>query len=267
MTERSTDHFVLMYHHVAPLTQLGGLAPFIVSPAAFTSQLDAIEGQGLEVVALHDILENGAGPNGNGGPRVVITFDDCPKALLDFAVPELERRGWKATFFAVAGKVGGYNDWDVSAGLPQLPLMSWEDIRTLSALGHEVGAHGFSHVSLRRCRRSEARLELLRARETLEQGVGKSVRSLAYPYGDVPDGYRELCGEAGYASSCSIFSMSSRAALDRFDIRRILVSERDTGLRMRMKLSRIYLRLRGLAVDRTVLRKNGTQPRLAAPAR
>jgi peptidoglycan/xylan/chitin deacetylase (PgdA/CDA1 family) len=257
------DHFVLMYHHVGSLQQLGALAPFVVSIAAFRSQLDLIEAQGFKVETLGELLSGVGTRDGSQSPsRVVITFDDCPQGLLEFAVPELERRGWKATFFAVAGKVGGYNDWDASPGAPRVPLMRWEDLRELAALGHEIGAHGFSHVSLRRCPRSQASVEMSRARETLEQGAGISVRRFAYPFGEAPDGYRRLCGETGYESACSIFSMSPHVLGDRFDIRRILVTERDAGLRMRVKLSHLYLRARGLVVDRRVLQANGIRPRL-----
>lgn len=260
------DHFILMYHHVGSLQLLGGLTPFVVSPAVFRTQLDAIGALGLKVRTLGDLITGqGARQDNRSRPSVVITFDDCPQGLLDFAVPELERRGWKATFFAVGGKVGGYNDWDRSLAAPRVPLMSWESLRELAALGHEIGAHGFSHISLRRCSRSEAGVEMSRARETLEQGAGIAVRRFAYPFGEAPDGYRRLCRETGYESSCSIFSMSTRVLGDRFDIRRILVTERDSGLRMRVKLSRVYLRARGLAVDRRVLRANGIRPRLDIP--
>jgi len=261
------DHYILMYHHVGSLQELGGLAPFVVSPATFRSQLDTIEARGFKVTTLRELfvgLRKTDGPRSQ--PRVVVTFDDCPRALLEFAVPELDRRGWKATFFAVGGKVGGYNDWDTSSHAPRVPLMNWADLRELRAQGHDIGAHGFSHVSLRRCPRSQALGELTRARDTLEQGTGMPVRAFAYPFGEAPDGYRSLCTEAGYESSCSIFSTSARVLGDRFDIRRILVSERDVGVRLRLKLSRVYLRLRGLVVDRRVLRANGIRPRLDVPA-
>ncbi|MEO7684102.1 MAG: polysaccharide deacetylase family protein [Gemmatimonadaceae bacterium] len=266
-TWRGEDHFILMYHHVGSLQQLGVLAPFVVSPAAFRSQLDSIEARGLKVETLREVFRGRrTRDRSRSRSRVVITFDDCPRGLLEFAVPELERRGWKATFFAVAGKVGGYNDWEASTNAPRVPLMRWEDLRELAALGHEIGAHGFSHVSLRRCTPQQARFEMSRARETLEQGAGIPVRTFAYPFGEAPDGYRRLCGDTGYESSCSIFSMSARVLGDRFDIRRILVTERDTGLRMRMKLSHLYLRARGLVVDRRILLANGVRSRLDLPA-
>jgi peptidoglycan/xylan/chitin deacetylase (PgdA/CDA1 family) len=264
---RGDDHFILMYHHVGSLQELGALGPFVVSPRAFRSQLDSIEARDLKVVTMGALL-GGCGTSEGRQERscAVVTFDDCPEGLLEFAVPELERRGWKATFFAVAGKVGGYNDWDASPGAPRVPLMRWDALRELAALGHEIGAHGFSHVSLRRCPLSQARIEMSRARETLEQGTGIPVRNFAYPFGEAPDGYRHLCGVTGYEGACSIFSTSTRVIGDRFDIRRILVTERDAGIRMRMKLNHLYLRARGTVLDRRVLRINGIRPSPDVPA-
>jgi len=260
------DHFILMYHHVGFMRQPGDLAPFVVSEAAFRSQMDSIEACGYEVEPLTALLNGAEKRDGRQRQsRVVITFDDCPQGLLEFAIPELERRGWKATFFAVAGKVGGTNDWDASPGAPRVPLMRWQDLRELAAHGHEIGAHGFTHVSLRRCARSQVPVEMSRAKETLEQGTGAPVRAFAYPFGEAPDGYRRLCSETGFESSCSIFSVPTRVLGDRFDIRRILVTERDTGLRMRVKLSHVYLRARGLVVDRMVLRANRIRPRPELP--
>jgi peptidoglycan/xylan/chitin deacetylase (PgdA/CDA1 family) len=248
------DHFILMYHHVGSVTALGALAPFVVSPAAFRSQLDAIEARGFKVETLSELLA--ADQATRSAPSIVITFDDCPAGLLDFAIPELGRRGWRATFFAVAGKVGTYNDWDVMPGVPKVPLMHWDQLRQLSASGHEIGAHGFSHTSLRRQSRASSRSELVDSRAALEQGTGAPVRAFAYPFGEIPDDYSSLCEEAGYEGACSIFSISRQVLGDRFAIRRILVTEADVGLRMRAKLSRLYLRARALIVDPRVLRRD-----------
>lgn len=255
------DHFILMYHHVGSVTRLGGLAPFVVSPANFKHQLDAIASRGLKIERLTDLV-TGSRVGERQSPSVVLTFDDCSAGLFDFAIPELERRGWKATFFSTAGKVGEYNDWDRALGAPRVRLMHWQHLKELASLGHEIGAHGLSHLSLRDCSDAAALAEMVEAREVLEQGTSARVRTFAYPFGDIPDGYPRLCRDAGYEAACSIFSTSSRVLEDRFAVRRILVSDRDAGLRIRVKLSRLYLRARALVVDPRVLRLSATRPKL-----
>jgi peptidoglycan/xylan/chitin deacetylase (PgdA/CDA1 family) len=255
------DHFILMYHHVGSVTQLSGLAPFVVSPANFKQQLDSIASRGLKVEPLTELL-TGSRVGERQRPSVVLTFDDCSAGLFDFAIPELEHRGWKATFFATAGKVGEYNDWDRAPGAQRVRLMDWEHLRELASRGHEIGAHGFSHSSLRDCSDDDALVEMVEAREVLEQGTGARVRTFAYPFGDIPDGYPSLCRDADYQAACSIFSTSSRVLGDPFAVRRILVTDRDAGLRIRAKLSRLYLRVRARVVDPRVLRRSATRPRL-----
>jgi peptidoglycan/xylan/chitin deacetylase (PgdA/CDA1 family) len=256
--QATQDHFILMYHHVGSLEKLGAFTPFVVTPSRFREQLDTIERRGLPITTVRDLVQAEKGDRSEH--RIALTFDDCPEHLLAFAVPELERRGWKASFFAVAGKVGGTNDWDKTPGMPRVPLMQWGHLRELAALGHEIGSHGFSHQSLRQCGTAEALLEMAKSKDALEQQLGNPVETLAYPFGDTPDGYPDLCRKTGYRAACSIFSESRSALADRFMIRRILVSERDGERRMRIKLSRPYLHARALLVDRRVLRQNGNLP-------
>ena len=255
------DHFILMYHHVGSVARLSGLAPFVVSPASFKQQLDAISSRGLKIERLTDLV-TASRVGERRSPSVVLTFDDCSAGLFDFAIPELERRGWKATFFATAGKVGEYNDWDRAPGAQRVRLMHWQHLTELASLGHEIGAHGLSHASLRDCSDAGALAEMVEARELLEQGTGARVRTFAYPFGDIPDGYPRLCRDADYDAACSIFSSSSRVLGDPFAVRRILVTDRDAGLRIRAKLSRLYLRARALVVDPRVLRRSATRPML-----
>src|SRR5688572_13164069 len=92
--------FVLMYHHVGDLDRLAALAPFVVSPPVFHAQLDTIARHAALPRSLEATLA--AGPEATVSTRVVLTFDDCPAALLDQAVPAIEQRKFKATFFVVA---------------------------------------------------------------------------------------------------------------------------------------------------------------------
>src|SRR5712692_9020835 len=58
---------------------------------------------------------------------VVLTFDDGFDNFARVAFPELQARGWTATVFLPAGKVGGTNDWDGHPpGAPARTLMSWQ---------------------------------------------------------------------------------------------------------------------------------------------
>jgi peptidoglycan/xylan/chitin deacetylase (PgdA/CDA1 family) len=156
-----------------------------------------------------------------------------------------------ATFFAVAGKPGGRNDWDADQGTPQVRLMDEDELRKLTVLGFELGSHSFHHVKFRESPSSTIDQELQQSRHAIEQATGKPVRFLAYPYGEYPRNHGQHARQAGYAGAVSIFSRAATVLADPFCMRRILVHQGDGKSRFRFKLSCAYLWLRPW-VDRRV---------------
>jgi peptidoglycan/xylan/chitin deacetylase (PgdA/CDA1 family) len=106
-----------------------------------------------------------------GRPDVRITFDDGNASDVEHALPELERRGLKATFFVVAGRLGA-------------PAFLDEDgVRTLAAAGMGIGCHGMRHRPWRRLDDGALREELVDAKLMLEAVVGRPVTEAACPFG------------------------------------------------------------------------------------
>lgn len=248
---------VLMYHHVTDTARLPQMDPYVVSPDRFSDQLAFIAKSSRPVVTLNAC---GRGSDTTARP-VTLTFDDCPASLLESAMELLDRHRFRATLFAVSGHVGGFSAWESDPALRRIPLLGWNDLRQLAALGHEIGSHSVTHCNLRNLSRRKVLEELNASRLELEQKLGVAVKSVAYPYGHVPDDYRRLCKESGYDFAVSIFSTSNSVMSDRFAIRRILITERDVDARLAIKLSRLYLRARPRLIDRRVLKKTGTSPR------
>lgn len=244
-----------MYHHVAPFVGREHLLPYVVSPRVFSAQLDAIVSLGFQIVTLSDLIQRVQSLQ-TTARCVVLTFDDCAKDLWDFAIPELERRGLKASFFAVSSRFGGENDWDDHRGGARVPLMCAEELKDLASMGHEVGSHGASHVRLDQCQESVVRDELIRSRQEISDVTGAAVQTLAYPFGAVPKLHDSLCRSAGYLAACSIFSTAPTVLDDRFSMRRILVHEADVGWRLRFKLSGVYLQLRKFRDPMLISREN-----------
>lgn len=244
---------ILMYHHVVPAAEVGPLAPFAVPRELFGLHLDLLQTRGYRTLTLSEMCSQWDGDTGRQrGKSVVLTFDDCSAALLDYAVPELVRRGMTATFFAVAGRLGGVNDWDAGSA-PSLPLMSAADLRSLADTGFEIGSHGLNHLHLRECSAETVSCEMSESRRRLQEVTGQSVDFFAYPFGEYPKNHGELCRAAGYRGAVSIFSAARSVATDRYCMRRVLVHGGDESLRFRCKLGAVYLWLR-LYVDRRVLR-------------
>lgn len=242
---------ILMYHHVVPADEVAAHSPFAVSRDLFASQLDWLRQWGYQTLSLEALFSGLQGGQRLQGKPVVITFDDCPASLLDFAVPELARRGMTATFFAVAGKLGGSNDWDADQGSPQVRLMDEDELRQLVTQGFEVGSHSLSHAKLRQCSPATIDWELRQSRQILEHATGKPVRFLAYPFGEYPLDYAHHARNTGYEGAVSIFSNAATVLADPCCMRRILIHQGDESTRLRLKLSGAYLRMRPLT-DRLI---------------
>jgi peptidoglycan/xylan/chitin deacetylase (PgdA/CDA1 family) len=111
------------------------------------------------------------GLSGVGDPaHVALTFDDGPDPVSTPPILDaLEDLGWQATFFCLGTQVR------------RAPALA----RELVLRGHELAVHGDTHRShLRRSLRSTVD-DVIRARDTIEEAGGTSVRWLRPPYGVV----------------------------------------------------------------------------------
>jgi peptidoglycan/xylan/chitin deacetylase (PgdA/CDA1 family) len=111
-----------------------------------------------------------------------ITFDDCYHDNL-FAARILAENKLPACFFIPSAFPGTNHRFPWDKGLGPLPNLSWENIREMAALGHEIGSHTVHHADLAQISREETRRELVDSKKTLEQYIGRPVRWFAYPFG------------------------------------------------------------------------------------
>ena len=102
---------------------------------------------------------------------VDLSFDDGNSSDLRYALPELVRRGLRATFFVVAGRLG------------QPGFLGEAHVRELAAAGMGIGCHGMVHRSWRGLDAGDRRDEMLIARHILEEVVGRTVDEAACPFG------------------------------------------------------------------------------------
>ena len=135
---------------------------------------------------------------------VAITFDDGCASAVRVAAPLLAERGQKATFFCVAGHLGGVNDWPTqTTGVPRLELASADELAELAALGFEIGAHGMDHTPLRGLSAVDLERQIREPRPRLEEAVSTDVRCFAYPYGVKPDAAAAQVVADVYDAACA----------------------------------------------------------------
>lgn len=243
-------HGIAALHYVSDDTALDMLKPWVISSKSFIHLLDYIQEHGYNTVRFEDVI------NGKLQDKcIILTFDDCPKHLWDFAIPELLRRNMKAVFYMPTACLGGYNEWNVKDGLPRIELMDENDIAKLVSVGMEVGSHAHNHIMLEEQEEHEVIHQLTISKSMLEKIIKKPVLTVAYPYGSVPSSAGRLSEFAGYRYGLSVFTPWE----SRYAIRRWIYDDTDTYATINYKLSPSYRWFRAVEDKRNRWVKKLTQ--------
>lgn len=225
---------ILMYHEITRRVD-SRFARYSVTAETFARHLRYLRLAGHTPVTLDALL---GGARSAPGPRrpVVITFDDGLRSCIEEAAPLLAARRYTATFFVVAGLVGGRSEWTAAELGTTLPLADWPALRELCARGFDCGAHSLTHPRLTAVTPARADEEIRGCRALLEERLGRPVRHFAYPFGAHDHGVRALVEKAGYTAACG--TAPGRASLDddRFALPRVPVYGHESVLDLACRL-------------------------------
>jgi peptidoglycan/xylan/chitin deacetylase (PgdA/CDA1 family) len=176
MTVNGID--ILMFHSISD-----GSGPTCISPEVFRRQMQILAECGYRGMALAELPSWLLGESRASGKPVILTFDDGFTDFAQVAFPEIQGRGWTATLFLPAAKVGGVADWNGRSQQPAANLISWATAAELAKKGVEIGAHGVTHTDLTTLPPDAACQEVADSRRQLEDRIGRFVISFAAPYG------------------------------------------------------------------------------------
>lgn len=214
---------VLYYHLIVPAPPPSPFRKVTVPPGRFARQLCTLRWLGWRSITLDeftDHLEDGTRPEGR---RVAITFDDGHADNATTALPLLKAAGFGATVFVTAGAIGGRLRLRSSLTPEGEPIVSPDQIRQMAEGGMDVQSHGMTHRNLADLTAAEAREEIVRSKEILEQITEKPVRYFAYPFGSFKPAHLELLAEAGYRAAFSTVRGKRHTLAERYCLKRIPV--------------------------------------------
>jgi peptidoglycan/xylan/chitin deacetylase (PgdA/CDA1 family) len=200
---------ILGYHEVDAAPTEG----WSVRTDDFEAQLNLLARTGWTVIPLRDLYDYTTGTRSSLPDRsVVITVDDgwlCTKTEMQ---PRFRQHGFPFTVF-VYPKILGQGEH----------VLTWDDVKSMSAAGVDVQSHTMSHAHLNRASQSARsdeeyaswlQNELAGSKELLEKALGKPVIFLAYPYGEY-----EAVVEAALAKSGYLAGITSQTTKPEFNVR------------------------------------------------
>jgi len=102
-----------------------------------------------------------------------LTFDDSDSSHLDVAVPELDKRKMRGTFYLIANKTDRKDEW-----------------RKILASGHEIGNHTLDHKHPTELDSKGEEAQVSGARNVLQKEFGVPVLTFAYPFVEYTSGLK-----------------------------------------------------------------------------
>jgi len=218
---------VVMYHSVMK----GRNGKYVISPAAFESDVKELLSRGYETVFPSEIVRFAE----HGGPLpkkpLLITFDDGHYNNAHYCKPILEKYGCKA----VVNIVGSYCDYAATSGEPinaSYSYFNWEQIKELNdGATFEIGNHsydmhnksprfGITRMSGESDAHYKAALtkDIMKLQNKLTADCGVTPVCFAYPFGSYSKFAREALAEMGFKLILNC------------EERRNLISEGDSGV-------------------------------------
>jgi peptidoglycan/xylan/chitin deacetylase (PgdA/CDA1 family) len=191
---RSVEMPILVYHHVVPGSGSGSEVAHMlfVTPEVFDQQLKYLRDNGYQSVSFDDLadcLETGMPLP----PRpVILSFDDGWENQFTYAFPLLQKYQFTATFYVVTNYLDHQN------------FMTVQQLKTMMAAGMTIGGHSRSHPALTGLDTAHRWDEIAASKNWLQERLGVTIDTFAYPYGSYSSGVAALVKAAGYRTARTV---------------------------------------------------------------
>lgn len=215
---------IVMYHGVQKSAK--NVGAYIVSTAQLERDFAAYQAAGYETVVVADLIDFVRFGAPLPAKPLMITFDDGQLAILAYALPLLQKYGFKA----VVSVVGAYADMAESQAdpNPQYAYLTWQDIQTLAESGSvEIQSHSYNMHALSK-RRGSSRMQgespaqyeaaftgdLSQMQAQLVERAGVTAAAFTYPFGLISDQAPALLKKMGFQAALTCEERVNRLTRD-----------------------------------------------------
>ncbi len=106
---------------------------------------------------------------------VSLTFDDGMKEHYTIVAPELEKRGFRGTFWLCGA-------WIPAEAHHDTTHITWAEAAEMAGKGHEMSNHAWSHPNLTTLSEEELRTEITRNDKAIQDNIGIKPTTFCFPY-------------------------------------------------------------------------------------
>ena len=220
---------IIMYHRFIKDDSEKGVHGTYMHVNMLEKHFKLLKRLGYQTLTFADIHQQGFAERLNPSKKyIMLTVDDGYKDNYELLFPLLKKYNFKAVIYAVTGEQ--FNRWDVEQ--PDNPerrveLMSPAQIKEMADSGLvEFGGHTLTHPHLDTLDKDSQRFEIAENKTQLEQLIGKSLYSFAYPFGSHNQDSKDLAQELGYPFAVATNSGPLAMHEDKYQIRRIAIFPR-----------------------------------------
>jgi len=176
---------VLMYHRIAPSSDIGNSLPeLVISPSQFRSQLTALKRAGWTTVTAATLADHLGTGESIPKKTMVITIDDGRVDGYTNAFPILQQLGFVATYYVITGRVG------------RSKYLTVTQLKEMAASGMEIANHTLTHIDVSKKSAAYITNEVLQAQDQLNTWLGAAPVTFAYPFGAHPKSLEQAVAKA-----------------------------------------------------------------------
>ncbi len=205
---------ILVYHGVrdTAATDSADVRLYNVAPSVLEEELTHLDEQGYTTITFKDLARYFDTGSPLPPKPIIISFDDGWRTQYENALPILQEHHMHATFFIFT------NGIDVDT------FMTLDDLKTLVADGMEIGSHSRSHLYMTKQDEGDLPREVAGSKKVLEDELGITVTSFAYPFGLYNDRIKSLLANAGYTMARTLNKSVMQHKDRRLELNSYLVS-------------------------------------------
>ena len=226
---------VLAYHAVGDVPREQDPDGLVVPVEQLRDAVESLRQRGYRFLTASDFVRQ-MRKNRPGRGVCALTFDDGSEDNATVLPGVLASLGVPATLYVCPGLLGQPHPWlEPGSGVR---IMTRDQLIETARHDHiEIGSHTVRHADLAHADDERAYRELAESKRLLEDMIGRSVTSFAYPYGHYSPACLPAAERAGYESAATA---GERGSWNRFELRRELIGPADWRLRFELKTRGLF---------------------------